>query len=267
MTPRLHNMIELTRPMIGIDLETTGADRKHDSIVEIAFEIMAPGKEPRDYRTLVNPLIPIPPKATAVHHITNDMVQGAPTFRQLAENLYSGLRDCDFCGYNILIFDLPLLVEEFKRAGFVWSYDDARIIDGYRLWQLAEGRTLSHAVKRWLDQEIDDVLADEGEAHNALWDVKMSTRVIAAQLRQCQQWPRDLDMLHSLCWPDRIDADGKLKKKDGAPCLTFGKYKNIPLEQVPKGYLQWMMTGDFSEKVKSIVSNTLTPSTGPTKDK
>ncbi len=274
---RLDQVLTLTRPLVGVDLETTGANVKTAGIVELALEIMVPGAEPDEYRTLVNPLMPIEPGATAVHGITDAMVQDAPTFRKLAANLAASLTDCDLAGYNAMTFDLPMLAIEFERAGFAWSYEHARVVDSFRLWQVAEGRTLSHAVERWLvpvadaadhggDSELERIL-EESEAHSALWDIRVATRVAAAQLTACPQLPRDLDELHKLQWPDRYDADGKLRFDNlGDLCLNFGELKGVPLHRaalmVDKrgrtgGYLRWMLGADFSAKVKDALARSL----------
>lgn len=251
---QLHEVLKLERPLIGVDCETTGVSPKTSAICELALEIFRPGKPPQEYRTLVNPMMPIPPAATKIHGITNEMVKDAPTFVQLAPNLLSGMTNVDFVGYN-LWFDIRQLAEEFRRAGQTWSYEGARVIDGFRLWQLAEQRTLSHAVERWLkgrDSTLEDreAIDEEGKAHNALWDIKQSTRVVAAQLRACSFLPRDLNQLHELLWPGRYDADGKLTWKHGELCFTFGAHRDIPLRNVPKGYLKWVVQQDFSDKVK-----------------
>ena len=250
---QLHDVIKFDRPGIGLDLETTGLDSRTSSIVELALEIMSPGKEPKEYRTLVNPLMPIPPEATAIHGITNDLIKNAPTFKQLSQNLLTGLTGCDFFGYNVR-FDLKQLAEEFTRAGHEWSYADARIIDGYRLWQLVEGHTLTRATERWLNGES---FHGGQEAHNALWDVKASTRVIAAQLHACQQLPRDLNQLHELQWPGWFDPEGKLRWVDDHIVFTFGVHQGKPLQRVPRKYLEWIIKADFSKQVKAVCRDAL----------
>ena len=255
---RLHELLKLERPLLGVDLETTGTNPKTCGICEIGLEIMIPGKPVKEYRTLVNPIMPIPPEATAIHGITNDMVADAPTFLQLADNLSKGMANCDFVGYSVR-FDLRQLVEEFLRAKRPFTLDGAKIIDGFRIWQIAEGRTLEHAVDRWLkrsDHDIDrEAVTLEGKAHNALWDVKMTTRVVAAQLRACPQLPRDVAALHALCWPDWFDNDGKLKWRNGELCFGFGAHRDKPLRSVPKGYLKWVVQQDFSPLVKDTCIN------------
>lgn len=262
MIRQLHEVLKLDRPLIGLDEETTGVNPKTSGIVEIAFEIFMPGEPVKEYRTLVNPCMRIPPEATKIHGITNEMVKDAPTFAQLADNFLKGLGDCDFAGYNVW-FDLRQLMEEFKRCGKVWSYEGARIIDGYRLWQISEGRTLEDAVNHWLgskhdrsnDAELDaelTALDGSGVAHNALWDIKMSTRIIAAQLGMNDKLPKDIEALHQLQWPGRFDAEGKLAWRGDSLAFTFGEHKDKPLNVVPRSYLSWVVGKDFSDKVKDV---------------
>lgn len=260
MIRRIDDVLDLTRPLVGIDEETTGVNPKLSGIVELGLEIYIPGEPIKEYRTLINPLLPIPKEATAIHGITNADVQGAPTFVQLAKNLFEGMQGCDFIGYNVR-FDLRQLQEEFMRAGYDFTYSKARVLDGFRLWQLAEGRTLSHAVERWLkggadEKAIEEELSEtDGKAHNALWDIKMSTRVVAAQLARCPHLPRDMDQLHELQWPGWFDPEGKLRWIKGELCITFGQHKDKPLRMLPKGYLSWIAGADFSEQVKQTARN------------
>lgn len=248
-------MLTLTRPLIGLDLETTGTNAKTSGICSMALEIMIPGQPVKEYQTLINPLLLIPASATAVHGITNAMVQGAPTFRQLSANLLSGMRECDFAGYSVW-FDLAQLREEFLRCAIEWSYETAKIIDGYRIWQIAEERSLSHAVERWLIRDADPAVLAElgdvpGKPHDALWDIKMSTRVVAAQLTALPHLPRTTEGLHKLCFADRFDVEGKLKWIEGELCFSFGKHRGQSLRTVPYHYLVKFIGGaDFSPLVK-----------------
>lgn len=249
--PLLTEVLVLERPLIGLDLETTGVNQQTARIVELALEIMVPGKDTKEYRTLVNPGIPIPKEASDIHHITDDMVKDAPTFDALADNLLKGFSGSDFAGYNVR-FDLRIISAEFRRAKRVWDYEDARVIDGFRLWQIAEGRSLEHAVKRWIPDAGHILGEADGSPHSALFDVKMATRVIAAELRGCSTLPRDMQMLHDLCAPGWFDAEGKLQWKNGELYFTFGEHKDKALRAVPRGYLDWITKKDFSSKVKDV---------------
>lgn len=249
----LTDVIRLERPLVGIDTETTGTNPERDRIVELGLEIFTPQPDGtvkvKEWRTLLNPGCPIPPGATAVHHITDDDVRDAPTFAQLAENLLRGMTDVDFAGCNVR-FDLRMLLAEFKRAGKTWSYEGAAVLDCYRLEQIAKPRSLEHLANDYLGDEKDEVT---GQAHTALGDVKWSTRIIAAQLRQHATLPRDVRKLHALCNPGEFDAEGKLRWRDGELCIAFGQHKDTPLRAVPRSYLKWMYERDFSDLIKKTV--------------
>lgn len=262
---RLCDVLTLTRPLVGVDLETTGVDYNKDRVVELALEIMAPGREPKEYRTLINPERPIPPEATAVHGITDAMVADAPPFEHFADNLLKGLTGVDVAGYQ-LSFDLQMLDAEFTRSKryWAWPYEGMRVVDAYRLWQHAEGRTLSHAVERWLrrrseDPEILEELERTDKPHTALFDIKMSTRVAAAQLLQCPQLPRDLDEISKLCVPERrYDLGNRLKYNEfGKLVFNFGKHRGQELTAVPRGYLEFVIRENFSERVKDACRKAL----------
>lgn len=268
MIQQLSDVLRLERPLNGMDLETTGTNKKSARIVELGLEMLHPGREARNWRTLINPGVPIPPSATVVHHITDTLVKDERRFDSLAENLARGFDQADFCGYNVR-FDLEILSEEFRRARRPWDYEQARIIDPFRVWQVAEPRSLDDAVSRWLQgkapvmpreshtlEEIADALG-EGRAHTALWDTRSSTRVLAALLLAFPQLPRDVQRLHDLCWPGWFDAQGKLKWRDGELCFAFGEHRDLSITQVPRDYLNWITRKDFSAKVKEICRNAL----------
>jgi DNA polymerase-3 subunit epsilon len=275
-------VLRLERPLIGIDTETTGTNPTSSKIIELALEIMVPGKPTKEYRTLLNPQMPIPPGATAVHGITDAQVQGCrvcglassqhvfdplripdagpheftpwPTFADIADNLLKGFAGADFCGYNVR-FDLKMLGAEFKRNKRLWDYEDARVVDAFRIWQIGESRSLEDAADRWLTKDEKHSLADG--AHTALGDVRWSTRVLAAQLKTFATLPRDIQKLHDLCSPDWFDCEGKLKWLENELCIGFGKHKDEPMRRVPRDYLQWMVKGDFSAKVKDACRNAI----------
>jgi DNA polymerase-3 subunit epsilon len=248
----LCDVLTLDRPLLGFDLETTGTNPAKARIVELGLEIMIPGRPVTEYRTLVNPGVPIPPAATAVHGITDDMVQGAPTFESLAANLLRGFTGADFAGYNVR-FDIRMIQAEFKRAGHHWTYETARVLDGFRLWQVLEPRSLDDAVRHWLPAEAFAEGTDrDTKSHNALWDVKRSTRVIAAQLMAADHLPRNLDYLHGLCAPGWLDAEGKIQWRDGAWSFSFGEHRGAPLHTVPRSYFVWILKKDFSDCVKDV---------------
>lgn len=274
MILRLPDILPLERPLIGLDLETTGVS-SDARIVELGLEIHVPGQPTKEYQTLINPGIPIPPGATAVHGITDDDVKDAPRFEQIADSLLKGLRDCDYAGYNVR-FDLRTLASEFKRVRRTWSYEDARIIDAFRLWQVIEQRSLAHAKQRWIDgqatpEEVEAELGSGG-AHTALYDIKTSTRVIAGQLKTfADVLPRDVQALHELCSPGWYDNEGKLQfDNTGELCFSFGKHRGRSLEYVAANdysYLRrFILGGDFSERVKDVCAAVLKGKPAPRRE-
>lgn len=254
----------LSRPLLVFDLETTGTNKDTARIVELGIEIHVPGKPVREYRTYVNPGIKIPPASTAIHHITDEMVADAPTFESLADNLLKGFSEADFGGYNIR-FDLRILAREFKRARRVWSYEDACVIDSFRVWQELEPRSLDDAVDYWIGVKLARVdpeiaakylaeIADAGKSHGALRDVKAASRVWCAQMMVSgDKLTRDLRAVHDRCWPGWFDAEGKMQWRDGQLVLSFGVHRDKTLREVPRDYLHWMgFKGDFEPKIKDV---------------
>lgn len=253
--PNLRDVISIDRLTLGFDLETTHTNKDIARIVELGIEIMKPGEPTKEYRTYVNPGISIPPSATAIHHITDEMVKDAPTFKQLAPNLLKGFTGADLAGFNVR-FDVGIIAAEFTRAGYTWDYNDARIIDGFRLWQIAEPRSLDDAWVHWVD-ELERATVT-GDSHSALYDVKRSTRVIACQVADSDKLRgKTMQELHDMCWPGWYDSEGKLKWHDGALCLSFGEHREKPLSEVPEGYLRWMLKKNFSEKVRGVIRDAL----------
>lgn len=272
----IHQLLNLTRPLFVIDCETTGVDVARDRIVELGFQMWTAEGMAKEWRTFVNPGVPIPEAVSKVHGITDVVVAGCsvcgrfgvvqsrdghelridadsmihefaswPTFKQLAANLAGGLRDCDFAGKNIR-FDLRILAAEFARAAVEWSYLGARIVDAERLEQLAVPRTLSHLHEKYVGHKHDG-------AHGALSDVRASTTVIVHQLQTHQTLPRDLDHLHALQWPGWIDGDGKFRFVDGVPCFgQWGKYATRPMRAADGGYWDWILGQEFSPEVKTL---------------
>lgn len=263
------DLLTLTRPFIIFDLETTGF-RPDDRVIEIGFQIYGPEGMMKEWRALINPLMPIPPGATAVHGISDAMVKGCRecgqgkdnhligdsckeflpcfTFAQLAPNLAMGFSGCDFGGKNVR-FDLGKMAEEMARVNVPWSYAGARVICADRLEQLAEPRNLSALYTRRTSKA-------PLKAHSALDDVQMTAEVLDAQFRTFEQLPRDLDALHKLQWPDWIDSEGKFRFLDGVPKCWFGKrYKGQDMRTIPTDFYTWMLGQNFSPEVKAIAAD------------
>lgn len=274
-------MITLTRPLIVLDTETTGFDTEADRIVELGFQMYStefPGDGPsKEWRTLVNPGVPIPAATTAVHHITDAMVQNCrtcgvplathpiglasemlveacldpkpwPRFRDLAPSLALGFTACDFAGKNVR-YDLRITAAEMRRVGQDWNYVGARIIDIDRLEALAEPRDLGTLHEKYTGRKHDD-------AHGALSDVRASTTVLHAQFSRYIGLPRDLDALHAAQWPGWCDTEGKFRIVDGRALVMFGKYKWKPMASVPPDYWDFILSrkANFSNEIKAIAA-------------
>jgi DNA polymerase-3 subunit epsilon len=240
------DLLAITRPLLLFDTETTGPNPAQDRICELGFILIKPDGTVKEWQGYINPTVPIPHEAShgngkdyPGHGITDEMVKDAPTFARLAENLHGGFTGCDFGGFNLKHYDLPLMQAEFERTGMKWSYDDARILDGYRLWQVGQARTLSDASEYFLGRKAEG-------AHRALYDVQVSRDVIMAQILRFNL-PRSVQSLHDLQWPrdpNAVDRDGKiLWNKDGEAVINFGKkWKGTLLRMMKQRDLNWIAT-------------------------
>lgn len=250
---RVDQALRLTRPLVGVDCETTGRRPKTAAIVQLSLEIYAPGMAVQRYTTLVNPIMRIPAEASAIHGIYDRDVETAPTFKKLAPTLAAQLQNVDFFGKSIKRYDLPLLREEFLRAGFVWSYEGAAIVDAERLWQLCAPRKLEDAVGEFVHGE-DLIDLGETDAHDAEWDIRASGYVVAGQLERLDKVGLTPAEIHALEYGDDYDADGKLTwLESGELALTFSDHADVPLSSVDRGFLTWMLKKDFSPRVKDAV--------------
>lgn len=264
----IHKLLDLTRPLIVFDTETTGTDTANDRIVELAFQVWTSEGLQKEYRTLVNPGVPIPAAVTAIHGIKDEDFtncrtcgltfdaqhiceesRGWPTFKQIASSVAHGFNG-DYAGKNIR-FDLRITAAEMQRAGQAWNYADARVIDADRLEALLNPRSLSHLYKKYTGKDLED-------AHSALVDVQASTTVLVAQLSQNpthEVFPADLDALHELQWPGWIDSEGSFRFVDGVPCFgRWGKHAGKPMNKVDVGYYDFILKGTFSAEVKKLAA-------------
>ncbi len=258
----LADALAIARPFALLDLETTGTDPKEDRIVEVAVircvpvEADVPAVE--TYVRRVNPGVPIPAEASAIHGITDADVRDAPTFVQIAPAVRGMLTGADFAGFNLLRFDLPLLAAEFERVGMQFDphLSGRRVIDVQRLYHLMHPRDLCAARRTYLDE-------DAADAHGALADASATGRVLLAQLIYHREefaeggafLPRDLDALNTLsrgAQANWLDPEGALVwSTAGEVVFTFGKHKGKTLREVAQttDYLSWIVR----ERVKNRV--------------
>jgi len=246
--------LKLRRPLAVLDLETTGVDVKTDRIVEIGILAVRPGRPAEQHTRRVNPGVPIPPGATAVHGITDDDVAGAPAFGAVADDLLTRLDGCDLCGFNVKRFDLPLLYNEFRRAGRSFPLDGRAVIDPQEIFHAYEPRDLTAAVRFYLGREHAD-------ARGAAADVRATAAVLDAMLGRYADLKRDVDGLHAQFRdPDAVDSAGFFTRVAGEIRFAKGKHRGQPLDFVARNspdYLQWMLGQDFFEDAKAVARDAL----------
>ncbi len=244
--------LNLKRPIIFFDLETTGVDTAKDRIVEISMaKIMPDGEEIVKTRKL-NPEMHIPEEATAIHGITDEDVKDCPTFAQVAKSLEQFIRGCDFGGFNSNRFALPVLVEEFLRAGVDVDFKRRKFIDVQNIFHKKEQRTLVAAYKFYCDKDLDD-------AHSAEADTLATYEVLKAQLERYPDLENDIDKLAEFSTrAETADYAGRiLFNEKGEEVFGFGKYKGRSVEEVFRmepSYYAWMMNGDFPLYTKKVIT-------------
>lgn len=250
--------LNLTRPIAFIDLETTGVNVSNDRIVEIAIIKIMPDGTKQVKRKLINPLIPIPSGASDVHGITDEMVKDAPSFKQVANEIKQFMDSCDMGGYNSNRFDVPMLMEEFLRAGVSFSVEGRKLVDVQKVFHMMEQRTLGAAYKFYCNKTLDG-------AHSAEVDATATWEVLEAQI---ERYPQIGDTVESIVKftgeDDIVDFARRFVKENGVEIFNFGKHKGKPVTQVLKEepqYYDWMMKGDFAmntkQKLTEILNRTL----------
>ena len=244
--------LNLKRPIVFFDLETTGVDTSKDRIVEISMiKVMPDGS--KDVKTRrINPEMPIPAEASAVHGITDEDVKNEPTFRQLAKSLAQFIQGCDFGGFNSNRFDLPVLVEEFLRAGVDVDLKRRKFVDVQNIFHKKEQRTLVAAYKFYCDKDLTD-------AHSAAADTMATYEVLCAQLDRYDDLENDIDFLAEYSEREKVvDYAGRIIYNDkGEEVFGFGKYRGQKVEEVFRrepSYYAWMMEGDFPLNTKKVIT-------------
>ncbi|MBL6518065.1 3'-5' exonuclease [Leyella stercorea] len=272
--------LNLTRPLIVFDLETTGLDFIRDRIIQISYIKVSPdGTEERE-NLFVNPEKPIPHEVVELTGITNDDVKDAPTFKVLAPQLSEKFKGCDFAGYNSNHFDIPMLAEEFLRAGIDFDFSKVRLIDAQTIFHKMERRNLTAAYKFYCGRKMEE----DFTAHRADEDTEATYRVLMGELDKyapgVQEEPdrvleNDMDCLAEfskqndnvdfagrIVWKPLVGADGKPVldadgKEQKVEVFNFGKYKGRPVADVLRtdiGYYSWMMGGDFTFNTKQVLT-------------
>ena len=244
--------LNLKRPIVFFDLETTGVDTTKDRIVEISMvKVMPDGQEIVRTR-LINPQMHIPEDASAIHGITDEDVKDAPTFAQIAKSLSQFIEGCDFGGFNSNRFDLPMLVEEFLRAGVDVDFRRRKFIDVQNIFHKMEQRTLIAAYKFYCNKNLED-------AHSAEADTKATYEVLKAQLDRYPELQNDVTALAEFSSRGEMaDYAGRIAfNEKGEEVFNFGKYKGRSVSEVfqmEPSYYSWMMNGDFPLYTKKIIT-------------
>ena len=272
--------LNITRPLIVFDLETTGLDLVRDRIIQISYIKVLPGGKEQRENLLINPCKPIPQEVTELTGISNDDVKDAPSFKDVAQQLSEKMKDCDFAGYNSNHFDIPMLAEEFLRAGIDFDFSKCRLIDAQTIFHKMERRNLAAAYKFYCGRKMEE----DFTAHRADEDTEATYRVLMGELDKyapgVQEEPdrvleNDMDFLAEfskqndnvdfagrIVWRPLLGADGKpLLDKDGKErrfeAFNFGKYTGRAVDEVLRvdpGYYSWMMSGDFTFNTKQVLT-------------
>ncbi len=243
----------LKRPLAFFDIESTGVDYVKDRIIDLCVIIAYPDGSEKTHTYRFNPEMPIPHEASMVHGIYDEDVITSPTFKEKATELFDVLNPCDLAGFNSNKFDVPMLLEEFIRAGLSFSIDDRSLVDVHKIYVAYEKRTLEAAYKFYCNKSLEN-------AHNAEADTRATYDVLLGQLSRYDDLPGDVHALHQLSNEERIvDSGRRFVYQNGVPVFNFGKYKGTTIEEVLKrdpGYYNWMMQGDFAlhtkQKLKEI---------------
>lgn len=252
--------LKLKNPLVFFDLETTGTNISHDRIVELAFIKVTPDGQTQEKCTRINPLTPIPVESSLIHGIYDEDVCDAPSFKMIAKDLARFLEGCDLAGYNIIRFDVPMLVEEFLRSGMDFETSNRKLIDAQKIFHLMEKRTLSAALKFYCYKDLEG-------AHSALADAAATFEILNSQVKRYENMAvtdslgnqigaieNDMETLHKITCPNTVDLAGRMVfNKDGVEIFNFGKHKDKPVSQVMEiepAYYDWMMKSDFPLETK-----------------
>lgn len=244
--------LKLTRPICFFDLETTGINITKDRIVEIAILKVFPNGNKESKTWLVNPEMPIPPEVSAIHGITDERVANEPTFKALAPEIFSLIKDSDLAGFNSDRFDIPLLAEEMLRVGLDFEMKNRVSVDVQTIFHKMEQRTLSAAYQFYCNKNLEN-------AHSASADTNATYEVLKAQLDRYENLENDIKKLSSFTTRKKsVDFAGFIVyNKEGEEVFSFGKHKGKKvvdvLEQEP-GYFGWIQNADFPLYTKKVLT-------------
>ncbi len=250
--------LQLNRPLAFIDLETTGVNLSSDRIIEIAIVKIMPDGTKQVKRKILNPQIPIPQGSSDIHGFTDEMVKDSPTFKGVANELKQFIDTSDLSGYNSNRFDIPLLMEEFLRAGIQIDMSNRRMVDVQHVFHMMERRTLGAAYQFYCNKQLCD-------AHSAEADATATWEILEAQTLRYQNLGNTLDSILEFTGEEKIvDFARRMVIENDVEVFNFGKYKGRSVTEVLKAepqYYDWMMKGDFplhtKQKLNEILNRTL----------
>lgn len=272
--------LNIQKPLVIFDLETTGLDFIKDRVIQLSYiKVMPDGEEKRENIT-INPLIPIPPFVTELTGISDTDVADSPTFKEIAPQLAEEFKGCDLAGYNSNNFDIPMLCEEFLRAGIDFDFSKCRLIDAMAIFRKQERRNLAAAYKFYCGRKMEE----DFEAHRADQDTEATYRVLMGQLDRYSEENEpeperrlvndmqflaefskqndNVDFAGRIIWAEKKDAKGNVvKDENGEPIkvetFNFGKYKGQEVAAVLRhdpGYFSWMLANDFTNNTKQVLT-------------
>lgn len=248
--------IKIDRPLCFLDIEATGVTPRADRIIELAIVKIAPDGSETAKEWLLNPEVPIPIETVAIHGITDEIVTNCPRFADAALEIRAFIGDADLGGFNLTRFDIPMLCEEFARAGVAFEAESRRILDAQKIFHAREPRNLAAALAFYCGREHTD-------AHGAAADTRATIDVVIGQFKRYTDLPADLEALDRLFNPrDPFNADraGRFRWIDGRLTVNFGKKKGTLVEDLIKndpGFLKWIARSDFPLETRTIAENAL----------
>ena len=244
--------LNLRNPLVFFDLETTGIDIAKDRIVEISMVKVMPNGEEIVKTRRINPGMPIPPESTAIHGITDEDVKDCPKFKEIAKSLAAQIEGCDLAGFNSNRFDIPMLAEDFLRAGVDVDLNRRKFIDVQTIFHKMEQRNLTAAYKFYCNKDL-------ANAHSAEADTMATYEVLKAQLDRYPELENDVNFLSKYSsFTNNVDFAGRMVYNEkGQEVINFGKYKGRLVEEVLKSdpsYYAWIMNGDFPLNTKKMLT-------------
>jgi DNA polymerase-3 subunit epsilon len=244
--------INLHKPLVFFDIESTGINTFKDRIIELYLIKLMPDGSEQHLHEYFNPGMPIPPEATAIHGITDEFVKDKPLFEAKVHDLKNFFHNCDFAGFNSNKFDVPLLVEEFYRAGVEFELENRKFVDAMRIFHVMEPRNLAAAFKFYCNRDLDN-------AHSAKYDTIATFEILKAQIERYPDLGNTVDELHKKsAQGNQVDLAGRIiYNEKQQEVFNFGKYKGRLVKEVLKkdpSYYDWMVQNDFAANTKAVLT-------------